>query len=369
MVARFVLASAVLSGHLATSTLAGAQNTADSVSPAPSRSIEIVVVGSEPDFEAVRATLAPNAFDGATVRFTRATQLDTSELLERRTGARELGVRAWVDLRDPSSASLFFADESGERFLVRAVSLPDGMSPLGREALGQVLELSVRALLEDARVGMSRAETSELLQVRDRVTQKPPADVPNEPEPSPEPTSRSSLGAEAFYGARLYSSDVAVVHGPGLGLAWITESASTRSLLWVTGKYDLPAELVTPEVSVKWTSVRVEGGIGYAVPAFAPNLFAGGRLGAGADFTSFTPRAGATIDDVTLEPAGISTTPVVTLALEGIATFERVGASLRMFAAFYPVRVHYDVAVGSETREVLAPFWIRPGIELSLQLH
>ena len=47
---------------LATSALAGAQSSAESVSPAPARSVEIVVVGSEPDFEAVRATLGPSAF-------------------------------------------------------------------------------------------------------------------------------------------------------------------------------------------------------------------------------------------------------------------------------------------------------------------
>jgi hypothetical protein len=371
VLARFVVATAVLAGSLGSSSLARAQGAVEPVEAPPERRVEIVVVGTEPDFDAVRATLGPNAFDGATVLFSRATRLDTTELLERRSGASELGVRAWVDLSDRKSASLYFADRSGERFLVRAVALPEGMSPLGREALGQVLELSVRALLEDARVGMSRAETSELLHVRDPAPEKPapPADVRSERTPEPQRTSRSSLGAEVFYGARIYSSEATFVHGPGLGLAWITDAEGARGLLWVTGKYDLPAELSTPEVNVEWSSVRVEGGVGYAVPAFGSNLFAGGRLGVGADFTSFTPRAGGTADEVTLEPAGVSTTPVVTLAFEGIAAFERAGASLRLFASFYPVRVHYDIAVGDERREVLAPYWIRPGIELSLHLH
>ena len=84
-------------------------------------------------------------------------------VFERRAGPSELGVRVWIDLSDDKKASFYFADRAGEHFLVRSMALPDARSPLALEALGQVLELSVRALLEDARVGMSRAEVNELL--------------------------------------------------------------------------------------------------------------------------------------------------------------------------------------------------------------
>jgi hypothetical protein len=80
---------------------------------------------------------------------------------------------------------------------------------------------------------MSRAETSELLHARspEPVKPTPPPDRRPEPAPATAAARQSSLGAEAFYGARLYSSEVAIVHGPGLGLGWITESETARSIV------------------------------------------------------------------------------------------------------------------------------------------
>ena len=330
------------------------------------------MVGTEEQLDAVRSTIGPTAFDGASVRWARATRLEASELLEQRPEASELGVRAWVDLSDEKNASLYFADRAGERFLVRAVALPEGLSQLGREALGQVLELSVRALLKDDRIGMSRAETSELLNARapkpDAPAKKP--DTPPEPPPPTTHESDSSLGAEAFYGARLFSSDVSVVHGPGLGLGWVTEGPDFRSLLWVTGQYELPRVHGAPEVSVEWTTVRVEGGFGLAFPVADSSFLVGGRLGAGADVTSFTPGPGTADGDITLEPTSVSTAPVMSVAVEGMLPLgTRLSLSARALASFYPIRVHYDVARGDEQSEVLAPYWVRPGIEFCLHLR
>ena len=160
------------------------------------------------------------------------------------------------------------------------------------------------------------------------------------------------------------------MHGPGLGLAWITESSERRTLVWVTAAYDLPAELVTPEVGVEWSTVRVQGGLGFDFAVARSNLFAGGRLGAGAEFTSFSPRAGTNGESVALESSGVSTAPVVTLAFEAsVPLGERFGASARLFGSFYPVRVHFDVAGATGESEVLAPYSVRPGIELCLHLR
>jgi hypothetical protein len=371
VLARIGVALALGSLVFVATRAAGAADAAETAEPAPARAVEIVFVGSELDFDALRGAIGPNAFDGAGVRWTRATRLETAELLERRPEASDVGVRAWIDLSDENNASLYFADRSGERFLVRSLALPDGLSPLGREALGQVLELSVRALLEDDRIGMSRAETSELLNARapQPTKQAPPPDTPPEPEPAAVRAQHSSLGAEAFYGARLYSSQVSFVHGPGLGLGWITESESGRSIVWVTGQYELPQELTTPEVGVEWSTVRVQGGVGLEF-AVGSSFFAGGRLGAGADFTRLSPRKGAESEDVALEPSKVSTAPVISVAFEGsVPLASRLGASARLFASFYPVRVHYDVAEGGEQSEVLSPYWVRPGIELCLHLR
>ncbi|HEX6766909.1 MAG TPA: hypothetical protein VF103_15545 [Polyangiaceae bacterium] len=359
-------------GVLCATTGVRAGDTTETTDSAPTRAVEIVVVGSEPDFDAVRSTLGPNGFDGASVRWTRAPRLETAELLERRPEASDVEVRAWIDLSDPKNAALYFADRAGERFLVRSVALPDGLTPLGREALGQVLELSVRALLEDHQIGMSRAETSELLHARspEPVKPAPPPDTRPEPAPATAAARQSSLGAEVFYGARLYSNEVAIVHGPGLGLGWITESETARSIVWVTGQYELSQELTAPEVSVDWATVRVQGGFGFEFAVAGSGVFAGGRIGAGADFTRFSPRPGTGGESVALEPSQGSTVPVLSLAFEGsIPLASRLGASARLGASFYPVRVHYDIARGDERQEILAPYSVRPGIELCLHLR
>ena len=371
MLARLGIALCIGASVLFEGALARAQEADPAASAPVSRTVEIVVVGSDPDSEALRAALGANAFDGAAVRWSRKASLEADELFERQPEASEVEVRAWIDLRDPKQASLYFADRAGERFLVRTVALPDGLSPLAREALGQVLELSVKALLEDDRVGMSRAETSALLNAgrkEEPAKQAPPPDVPEPSEPSPA-ADEPSLGAEIFYGARLHSKDVSLVHGPGLGLGWITESTSRFSIFWVTAQYELPEELVTPEVGVEWTTLRVQGGFGLELAA-GSSFFAGGRLGAGVDVTSFSPRQGSESAAVELEPSSVSTAPVVSFAFEGSVAFtSHLSASARLFASFYPVRVHYDLEVGGEPTTVLAPYWVRPGLELSLHLR
>jgi hypothetical protein len=370
-VLRFGFFSALVAFLVATSSVTRAEEPETPSETSPIATVEIVVVGSEEQLEALRSTIGPASFDGASVRWARSTRLETGELLEERPQASELGVRAWVDLGDERNASLYFADRAGERFLVRAVALPEGLSPLGREALGQVLELSVRALLEDDRIGMSRAETTELLNARATQSDLPAAerDTPPEPEPPVLHESQSSLGAEAFYGARLFSSEVSVVHGPGLGLGWITESSSFRSIVWVSGHYELPEEHRTKAVSVEWRTVRVEGGFGLAFPV-STSFFAGGRVGVGADVTSFSPRPGTASGDVTLEPTSVSTAPVLSAAVEGMLPLgRRFSVSARALVSFYPIRVHYDLARGSEQAVVLDPYRIRPGIELCLHLR
>ncbi len=372
MLARLALVLALGAPALFFCTLVSAQTVTPATDAPVSRTVEIVVVGSELDFEAMRTALGTNAFDGATVRWSEKASLASEELFERRPEASDVEVRAWIDLTDPKQASLYFADRAGERFLVRTVSLPDGLSPLGREALAQVLELSVKAMLEDDRIGMSRAETSELLNARRSKEPVKPAtvpDVPPEPEPAPEPSHESSLGAEIFYGARLHSSDVSLVHGPGLGLGWLTEGPTWQSTFWVTGQYELPEKLVTPEIGVEWTTVRVQGGVGLDYVT-GSSFFVGGRLGAGVDVTRFSPEPGSSSESVALEPSSVSTAPVIGLALEGsVLLASQLSASLRLLASFYPVRVHYDVEVDGVRTSVLAPYWVRPGLELSLHLR
>ena len=99
------------------------------------------------------------------IRWLSIDRLDIDQILERppeRSGPTAVAVaavaRVWVDCSDPSRARLYFADWSTERFLLRDVATPDGLSALSLETIAQMIETSLSALSADRTAGMNRVE-------------------------------------------------------------------------------------------------------------------------------------------------------------------------------------------------------------------
>jgi hypothetical protein len=65
---------------------------------------------------------------------------------------------AFVVMEDHEHVRLYFRAPSGERFLVRELSLPSGLDALGRETIGQVVESSIEILLRSATTGIDRTQ-------------------------------------------------------------------------------------------------------------------------------------------------------------------------------------------------------------------
>ena len=84
---------------------------------------------------------------------------------EHRAPERRL-VRCWVDMSSPRRVRLFFAAGSGERFLVRDLAVSPRFDEMDQQALAEVLERSVTALLDDEQAGLDRAQAQALLESR-----------------------------------------------------------------------------------------------------------------------------------------------------------------------------------------------------------
>jgi hypothetical protein len=339
-----------------------------SMAPAPAAVVEIVVVGTVDELGALQAVIGPRDFGAAEARWIRAERLRREELLERRPQASEVAVRCFVGI-GPGRANLYFANRTAERFLVRQVELPDGLDAAGREAIGQVLSLSVTALIEDAEAGLSRSETEKLLATS---REQNPAGPPPTPEPPPEakPSRASSLGAAPYYTTKLHSREVVFVHGPGLRVGWVSDVLHAQRSFWASASYEVPERYRLDQIGVAWetTSFRAGFELLYRLEGIA--LLLGGRLGAGVDVVRFSPKSGTVVGGVVLTEARTATVPVLTPAFALLLPFgSRIGIGLDVFADLHPVRLAFDLGRPGGTEEVLAPYRVRPGAALCLTVR
>ena len=131
------------------------------------------------------------------------------------------GVRCWLDLRDRRRARMVFAARSGERFLVRDVELSGNFDELDRAALAEVVELSIEALFENERAGLSRGEAEALL--ARRAAPPPPSPAASGRSPLADAPAAIRQGTRyelgVFYAAQAQAAGLPVAQGPGLSLA------------------------------------------------------------------------------------------------------------------------------------------------------
>ncbi len=328
--------------------------------------VDIVVVGAESDVLALSSALGPNDFRGAEARIRRGERLNLDTLLH--AGTSDAVVRCYVELSKPGRAELYFADRNAERFLVRQVELPGGLDDLGRETLGQVLTLSVRALLDDDAATLSRDEARALLGEQSPAPPAPASDTESEPEPaSPYPS--AAVGLEPFYAARVFASEAGLSHGPGLDIGWVSGTGGATDALWLGAAYELEQSLHADAASMSWSTLTLRGTFEHLAPV-GGSFALGARAGAGVDWLSFTPALG-TNEAVELRRARVTTSFLLHLGVGARVTLgARLHASLRVFADFYPTRARYAVErTNGAAVDVLEPFRMRPGVALGLLLR
>jgi hypothetical protein len=330
-------------------------------------SVEVVVVGDPDQLDEIRGAVAPHDFGDASASWRVEEKFDRRTLLD--AGAGKASVRAFI-LLSPDRADLYFSDRAGERFLVREVRLATGLDAVGREAVSQVLALSVVALLEDHRAGISRSEAERLL-------------VPPRSEAEPEPAAGRSLvmktrlparteavSAGVFYGVKAFGGGVPLVHGPGVVLAFEISGEHTRTAVWASAQYELPQSYRAADVGVKWSTTLFRGGVQWLTALPGTNLLAGARLGLGADLVDFSPRQGAAASGFVLTAARQATVAVFTPAVKlALPLGERWTATTELFADCHPSDVAFGLERDGAPERVLSPWRVRPGLTLGLMLR
>jgi hypothetical protein len=327
--------------------------------------IELVFIGSEADWSAVRGSIGPDDLRGATQRWRRAEVFDKTQILGTGTDA-SVRVRCFIDLSDPTTAHLYFANRTTERFLVRDLPLSSGLDPLGREALSQVVQLSVLALLEDEQAGISREEATRLLSPQ--AATEPVPEAPPEPAPAPVSSRPSGLGVAPFYSAKLHAPDAVVVHGPGIALGWVETSVRLRPAMFVSARYELEDEVWFDRIGMRWSTTAMRADFALIEALSSGALHAGAKLGGGVDLVSIEPRP---VDDqVMLEPERRVAVWAVDAGLTvGVSPVARLTVNLELFCDLYPRRVHYDLAEAGETAPVFSPFRVQPGLRLGVLFY
>jgi hypothetical protein len=358
--------------------LARAQGGLDPASPVPvaapatAEVVEIVVVGTVEELAALKGVIGPRDFGAAEARWVRAERLRREELLERRPQASEVTVRCFVGI-GPGRANLYFANRTAERFLVRQVELPNGLDATGREAIGQVLSLSVTALIEDAEAGLSRSETEKLL-AEPRAVKLEASPSKHEPAPAEAAPSRSrassSLGAAPFYLTKLHSREVPLVHGPGLRVGWVSDIVHSQRSIFVSASYEVPERYRVNAVGVAWETTSFHGGFELLWRLDGFPLLIGGLVGAGVDVVRFSPKSGTVAGGIVLTEARTTTVPVLTPGFTVLLPIgSRLGVGLDLFADLHPVRLAFALGRPAGTEEVLAPYRVRPGAALCFSVR
>lgn len=352
-----------LTGTLASPRDAKAETAAAS---ADSRGvIELSVLADEPGFQAVRSAIGARSFAPAGLRFQRSAPFDPRELITENREPSDVLVRCWVNVLDRRHARLYFADRDAQRFLIRELTLSGEFDELDREALSQALELSIRALLEDRRAGMTREEARSLL--------APPE--AKEPAKGGEPASIlpsrpvRGLAASAFWQLAKQSSELGLTHGPGLLLGYERLSGGFRGSLWLSGQYRFSQSFRDSAIGLTLDGVALRSGLELS-RTFAGRGFAAARLGGGVDLLHLTPERGSGDPMPTLTtPRGVTVPALSGALLAGSELGTRLRVTLALLAEVPLSQLHYDVQLaGARSRAVDSwPIW--PGLALALGLH
>jgi hypothetical protein len=383
-------AAVVVAMALASSAAAQPAGEVTNAALAPSPAIEIIVVqspavGNQPRFDRLRfdrlrALLERRLAALGATSWSRAERVDAGDVL---AASPAHALRCWIDLREHGRARLTFAARSGERFLLRDLELSGDfelsgdLDEMDRAALAEVIELSIGALLEDARVGLSRSETETLLARRAApepvaaagpVPRPPPgaqSPLVDAPAPVREAPQIGALRFEGgvFYAAQAVSSGAPIDNGPGLSLALSREVAPAFhrprlfSAGWISVQYRLPETVRGAQAAVGLDAVVAR--LGLELGLWRWRL----RLGAGWDFVHVSPET--TNASLALAPAHWTTSVAVQAAVRAqVARVAPAHLWVSLLAELQPTAVDYDVAVGGTLVTVFSPWRVRPGIGL-----
>jgi hypothetical protein len=360
-----------LTGHQ--TSLAQTSPPADSGSEAEHPVVSIVLVGDAGTVTRIEQIAHSRSFGRFDTRWQRASRLDVLEILEQKrlTG---ISLHCYVDLRTPSDTRLYFVDRDTDRFLLRRLPLSVEGNEMDQESLAQIIELSLRALLEEKNVGLSRDEARSLLEPAS--SPAPPLAPPFSAGPAEPPVGASSvvLDAELHYTLRLHSPEVRWLHGPGLGVLLGDASAAWRRQAGLVLEYAFLQHYAEPAVGVDFGSVMplLVGQLEHRIfgQGAAGTSWVGGRLGLGLEIVQLSPREGTEAGSIELTKSRTITLPVLALGASGAVPLgPHLALSLLVSTLLDPSRVRYDVRLSTGQESVVTRYRVQPMVSLGLRIR
>jgi len=329
--------------------------------------VDITLVGTADAYASLRARVGDRLPVGVPLLWNRIDRFNPlTELLRGPPPPHAAStLRCWIDLADLRRATLYFADQRGERFLVRELPLSGRFDEVDQQSVAQVMELSVSALIENAEIGYSRAQAREILERAQPpapvVVAAPPADLPS-----------WHLAAGLFYALEALGDALPLAQGPGaiLTLGRIEGAtgggaASPGVGAWIAGGYQIPIQARQPDVGVRLESLGAR--VGVDARWWRLQL----RLGAGADFTHVMPQPGSATPTTVLASPHWSTSFIATAALVFRLPLERafgplLALSVALFVDAAPSTTEYRFADATGNHVAFAPSRLRPGVAFQL---
>jgi hypothetical protein len=276
---------------------------------------------------------------------------------------------AFVSVRSRDRAKLYFRGPHGQRFLLRELSLRDGLDELGRELIARVVETSMVALL-DSREGVSQAEArAELAKDPEPApTESGSAPTPvasSAPEPGPEPAPvRASLSP--LFALRAVGHYTGPDLGPrfALGLeAGVRYSAPRWPKLGARLSFEaaLPQELDADEAEATLLTFPIRAGLELGTSF---DLFF--ALSAGVDIVHLNPER-ASSSELTPNDASTELTPVGRTEIRyELALSSSLSLALVALADVPLTTTRYDVIQDGARNTLARPWAVQPGLAIGL---
>jgi hypothetical protein len=308
-------------------------------------------------------------------------ELDVRGLL--RLGPSPALARIWIDARDDARLSMFLADASGQRLLVRHVPSTSARDVVAREEICQIVESSVEALLGGGAIGVSRDQAAAQLVPRpDTSAPLPPAPAPARAPKSRAPlapTRSSPASASADVGPSMRADSVGVfagyhfaawsdsvrLHGPALGAHWFHPLGRLGWGMAATAELRFPQAVTGDLVGMEVRAVSLR-----AVPRLAFQLgpLVRGHLGLGPGIDLIesgpVPAAGSS---AALGPSERYATGVLRLELGvDLRAFETASLLLALAADVDGTQTRYTARVDEARREVFVSWRAHPVVSATL---
>lgn len=320
-------------------------------------SVELVVIGSAEQLSRVQGVVAAWRLGDRRLNWRRAERFESSAWFGVQSGPE---LRCVVDLTRGRQVRLYFVNGRTQRYMVRSLEISGRLDELDREALGQAIELSLLALLDDRAAGLSRADAESLFvpppTARLVVKERPPVEDPRRFE------------ADLTYQVLPMLDELPLTHGPGAELAFAVVH-EPRLAVSASGQYRVADTWEHPLAEVELEAAALRVGLELApalhrwgTPSSFGDVRLALRLNAGVDWLTLHPMPGERTRDAEATAERRRVEPVLGASAQTRVVFSgsfsvRLGALLDVA----PERVRYEVALDGERATVFRSLRFRPG--------